>query len=38
MEALLAIVIGLQTAGGLYLVMRRRTFSVIVGVCTICFS
>ena len=38
MEALLAIVIGLQTAGGVYLVLRRRTFSVIVGTALLTYS
>ena len=38
MEALLALVIGLQTAGGLYLILRRRTFSVIVGTSLLTYS
>lgn len=38
MEALLAIVIGLQTAGGVYLVLRRRTFSVIIGTALLTYS
>lgn len=38
MEALLAILIGLQTAGGLYLVMRIRTFSVIVGIALLTYA
>ncbi len=38
MEALLAIIIGLQTAGGLYLVMRLRTFSVIIGTALLTYS
>ncbi|MDV7143550.1 Na+/H+ antiporter subunit C [Tropicimonas sp. TH_r6] len=38
MEALLAIVIGLQTAGGVYLILRRRTFSVIVGTALLTYA
>ncbi|WP_068111942.1 Na+/H+ antiporter subunit C [Tropicimonas marinistellae] len=38
MEALLAIIIGLQTAGGLYLVMRRRTFSVVIGTALLTYA
>ncbi|PRY25305.1 multisubunit potassium/proton antiporter PhaC subunit [Aliiruegeria haliotis] len=38
MELLMAILIGLQTAGGLYLVMRRRTFSVIVGTALMTYA
>jgi multicomponent K+:H+ antiporter subunit C len=38
MEALLAIVIGLHTAAGLYLVMRIRTFSVIVGIALLTYA
>ncbi|NDR55753.1 Na+/H+ antiporter subunit C [Aliiruegeria sabulilitoris] len=38
MEALLAIVIGLQTAGGVYLILRRRTFSVIIGTALLTYS
>ena len=38
MEALLATLIGLQTAAGLYLVMRIRTFSVIVGIALLTYA
>lgn len=38
MEALLSILIGLQTAGGVYLVMRRRTFSVIIGTALLTYA
>ena len=38
MEALLALVIGLQTAGGVYLVLRRRTFSVIIGTALLTYA
>ncbi|MFD0979351.1 MULTISPECIES: Na+/H+ antiporter subunit C [Tropicimonas] len=38
MEALLALVIGLQTAGGIYLILRRRTFSVIVGTALLTYA
>lgn len=38
MEALLAIIIGLQTTAGLYLVMRRRTFSVVIGTALMTYA
>lgn len=38
MEALLSIAIGLQTAGGVYLVLRRRTFSVIIGTALLTYA
>ncbi|MFV0361442.1 Na+/H+ antiporter subunit C [Tropicimonas sp.] len=38
MEILLALLIGLQTACGLYLVMRRRTFSVIIGTALLTYA
>ena len=38
MEALLAIVIGLQAAGGVYLILRRRTFSVIIGTALLTYA
>ncbi len=38
MEALLAILIGLQTAGGVYLIMRRRTYSVIIGTALLTYA
>ncbi len=38
MEALLSLLIGLQTASGLYLVMRRRTFSVIIGTALLTYA
>lgn len=38
MEALLSIVIGVQVAGGLFLVMRRRTFPVIVGTALLTYA
>ncbi|RYH11123.1 Na+/H+ antiporter subunit C [Tropicimonas sp. IMCC6043] len=38
MEALLSLVIGLQTAGGIYLVLRRRTFSVIIGTALLTYA
>lgn len=38
MEALIASAIGLLTAAGLYLIMRLRTFPVIVGVSLISYA
>ena len=38
MEILLSTIIGLQTAAGLYLVLRIRTFSVIVGLALLTYA
>ncbi|WP_116131864.1 Na+/H+ antiporter subunit C [Tropicimonas sp. IMCC34043] len=38
MEALLALVIGLQTAAGTYLMLRLRSFSVIIGTALLTYA
>ena len=38
MEALLALAIGFQTTAGLYLVLRRRTFSVVIGTALLTYA
>ncbi len=38
MEALLALAIGFQTAAGLYLVLRRRTYSVVIGTALLTYA
>jgi multicomponent K+:H+ antiporter subunit C len=38
MEALIAIAIGLLTAGGIYLMLRQRTFPVILGLSLLSYA
>ena len=38
MEALIAAAIGLMTAGGIYLTLRRRTFPVIIGLSLLSYA
>jgi multicomponent K+:H+ antiporter subunit C len=38
MEALIAAAIGLMTAGGIYLMLRRRTFPVIIGLSLLSYA
>ncbi|MBH1973671.1 MAG: Na+/H+ antiporter subunit C [Rhodobacteraceae bacterium] len=38
MEALIAAAIGLMTAGGIYLILRRRTFPVIIGLSLLSYA
>ena len=38
MEALMAAAIGLLTAGGIYLMLRRRTFPVIIGLSLLSYA
>jgi len=38
MEALVSILVGLMTASGVYLILRRRTFSVMLGISMLAYA